>query len=146
MRKREGNRPDRRLALAGTYAKAELQELSDRVTYGGSSLHKLHPGNYGLIPSINPRPTKSVCDDLRVVAFDEAAQLLAAGVAAEMVSPFDRGGSPKYVWAVDEGGEVYEAKTKPPNTVYHGYRLGDDEEAMRRYILGEWEKRCPKLI
>jgi len=79
---------------------------------------------------------------LRMVALDEAAQLLAAGVAAEMVSPFDAGGSPKYVWAVDGGGQVYEAKTKPPDTVYHGYRLGDDEEAMRRYISGEWEKRC----
>ena len=142
MKKREGNRPDRRLVPAGTYSKAQLEELARRLTYAGSGLHKLHPGNYGFVPSINPRPSKSVCDDLRMVALDEAAQLLAAGVAAEMVSPFDAGGSPKYVWAVDGGGQVYEAKTKPPDTVYHGYRLGDDEEAMRRYISGEWEKRC----
>ena len=29
-----------------------------------------------------------------------------------MVSRFDLGGSPKYVWAVDGDGEVYEAKTR----------------------------------
>ena len=61
-----------------------------------------------------------------------------------MVSRFDPGGSPKYVWAVDGDDEVYEAKTKPPDTAYHGYRLGDDEEGMRRWVRDEWEKRCPK--
>jgi hypothetical protein len=40
--------------------------------------------------------------------------------------------------------EVYEAKTKPPSTVYHGYRLGEDETDMRRFILGEWRKRFPR--
>ena len=61
-----------------------------------------------------------------------------------MVSAFDPDGSPKYVWAVDGDGEVYEAKTKPPDMVYHGYRLGDNEEAMRRHIRDEWNKRCRK--
>jgi hypothetical protein len=60
-----------------------------------------------------------------------------------MVSPFDLGGSPKYVWVVDSDDEVYEAKTRPPEVIYHGYRIGDDEPDMRRYILGEWRKRCP---
>ena len=58
------------------------------------------------------------------------------------------GYSPKYVWAVDEHGEVYEAKTKPERAErgadYHGYRVGDDERDMRRYILDEWGRRCPK--
>jgi hypothetical protein len=144
MRKREGNRPDRRIVPAGTYARGQLEELARRLSYAGSALHKLHPGNYGFVPSINPRPSKSICDDLRVVALEEAVQLLAAGVAAEMISAFDAGGSPKYVWAVDADGDVYEAKTKPPDTVYHGYRLGDDEDAMRRHIRDEWEKRCPR--
>jgi hypothetical protein len=45
--------------------------------------------------------------------------------------------------AVDGDGDVYEAKTKPPDTVYHGYRIGEDEPQMRRYILGEWTTRCP---
>jgi hypothetical protein len=40
-------------------------------------------------------------------------------------------------------GEVCEAKTKPPDTVYHGYRIGEDEPQMRRHILGEWTRLCP---
>ena len=128
----------------GTYTAVELEELAKRLIYAGSGNHKLHPGNYGFIPSINPRPSKSVCDDLRPVMLEEASRLLAAGIAAEMISAFDREGSPKYIWALDGDGEVYEAKTRPPDTIYHGYRLGDDAEAMRRYIRDEWKKRCPK--
>jgi len=61
------------------------------------------------------------------------------------VSAFSEGGVPKYVWAVDQDGEVYEAKTKPEREMsYHGYRLGDDEIDMRKYVLGEWKRRCPK--
>jgi len=141
MRKRGGNRPDRRFAPMGTYSHAERKALAGRLTYAGSGLHKLHPGNYKLIPSKNPRPSKSVCDDLRPVTLHEASQLFAAGISAGMISPLGPGGTPKYVWAVDTNGEVYEAKTKPPDTVYHGYRRGDDDEQMRRYIRDEWNKR-----
>jgi len=144
MKRRDGNRPDRRIVPAKTYSELELDVLAALATYVGSGLHKLHPGNYGFIPSVNPRPSKSVCDDLRPVALEEAALLLAKGVKAGMVSRFDPAGSPKYVWAVDGDGEVYEAKTKPPDKAYHGYRLGDDEEGMRRWVRDEWEKRCPK--
>ncbi len=144
MRRREGNRPDRRFAPAGTYSEGELAALAARIVYVGSALHKLRPGDYGFTPSVNPRPSKSVCDDLRAIELMEAHFLLFAGVSVGLVSRFDPGGSPKYVWAVDGDGEVYEAKTKPPDTAYHGYRLGDDEEGMRRYIRDEWERRCPK--
>jgi len=144
MRKREGNRPDRRYAPAGSISPEVLEELSDRLRYEGSAHHKLHPGDYGFVPSINPRATKDLCDDLRPITFEDAERLFQEGIAAGLVSPFDRSGTPKYVWAVDTDDEVYEAKTKPPDTIYHGYRLGEDEEAMRRYILDEWRRRCPK--
>jgi hypothetical protein len=96
------------------------------------------------VPSFNPRPTKSLCDERRAIGLAEAQRLFGTGIEFGLISSFDRGGSPKYVWCVDEDGEVYEAKTKPPDIVYHGYRLGEDEEAMRRYILAEWERRCQK--
>jgi len=144
MRKREGNRPDRRYAPEGSFSRAELEQLSNRLHYGGSANHKLHPGDYGFVPSINPRPAKSLCDDHRVLTLAQAKRLFEAGMIAGMVSAFDQPGTPKYIWAVDSDGEVYEAKAKPPDTVYHGYRLGDDEEAMRRYILAEWGRRCQK--
>ncbi len=61
-----------------------------------------------------------------------------------MLSPFPQMGVPKYIWAVDEAGEVYEAKTRPEReTEYHGYRLGEDDRYMRERVLKEWRRRCP---
>jgi hypothetical protein len=88
--------------------------------------------------------SKSACDALRPVLRTEAEGLFIAGICLGMVSAFDPASTPKYVWAVDADGEVYEAKTKPPDIAYHGYRLGDDEIEMRRYILAEWRRRCPQ--
>ncbi len=144
MTKRQGNRPDRRVAPAGSVSPTELEALAARLRYEGSALHKLHPGDYGFIPPINPRPSKPPCDELRSVLLAEAAALFRRSIAAGMVSRLEQGGVPKYVWAVDADGEVYEAKTRPPDDAYHGYRLGDDERAMRRYIRDEWSKRCPQ--
>lgn len=143
-RRRQGNRPDRRVAPQGSIAAEELQALAVRVRYEGSNLHKLHPGDYGLVPPVNPRPSKSPCDELRTLLRAEAETLFRSGLAAAMVSPFESGRTPKYVWAVDAAGEVYEAKTKPSDTVYHGYRIGDDEPEFRRYIQGEWRARWPQ--
>jgi hypothetical protein len=72
----------------------------------------------------------------------EAARLLRQGIAKGMMSSFGQDGLPKYVWAVDEKGEVYEAKHKVgQETVYHGYRLGEDERDMRALVLKEWKQR-----
>lgn len=143
MGKRAGNRPDRRIAPAGSISADALRSLAERVQYVGSALHKLRPGDYGFVPSHNPRPSKSPCDELRPILNDEASQLFRRGIEVGMVSTFPEGGVPKYVWAVDGDGEIYEAKTRPEQEVsYHGYRLGDDEIDMRRYVLGEWKRRC----
>lgn len=143
IRVRQGNRPGRRWAQAGTYTKQELEGLVARVSYEGSSLHKLTPGNYGFVPPTNPRPTKSPCDDRRTVLKEEASALMVAGVRAGMVSAFAGEGVPKYIWAVDDDGEVYEAKTSPgQETAYHGYRLGDNEKQLKKMILQEWKQRC----
>lgn len=140
--KRQSNRPDRRFAAFGLISTSELNRLAPLLQYEGDPRHKLHPGDYGFVPPVNPRPTKSVCDDLGLVLRDQAVQLFQSGIEAGMVSPFVPGSTPKYVRAVDAAGEVYEAKAKPPDVVYHGYRLGDDERDMRRYILAEWRRRC----
>ena len=118
--------------------------LLARIRYAGSGHHKLRPGNYGFVPPSNPRPSKSACDDLRPVGRDEAEDLFREGIRHGMVSRFPADGVPKYVWAVDKDGEVYEAKTRPEReTEYHGYRLGEDDRHMRQYVLGEWRRRCP---
>jgi len=58
-----------------------------------------------------------------------------------MVSRYcEENGLPKYIWAVDEQGEAYEAKTG--NDGYHGYRLDEaSEKIMRELVLIEWAKR-----
>ena len=72
VRKREGNRPDRRLVPHGL-STHDLAELAKRLRYGGSGIHKIRPGDYGFVPCVNPRPSKSVCDDLRPILLEEAA-------------------------------------------------------------------------
>lgn len=143
IRLRHGNNPARRLMQEGTYDHAALQALTGRVTYVGSANHKLKPGNYGFVPPVNPRASKSPCDDRRSVLIEEARSLLEIGIGLGMVSAFEGDGVPKYVWTVDADGEVYEAKTKPgQERCYHGYRLGEDDRAMRELIREEWKRRC----
>jgi hypothetical protein len=143
IRKRQGNRPDRRIAAAGFADCATKEELLERLRYVGSSNHKLHPGNYGFAPPQNPRPSKSACDEIRAILLEEAAELFRSGIRLGMFSEFTAGGVPKYVWAVDDAGEAYEAKTRPEReTDYHGYRLGEDDRPMREYLRKEWKLRC----
>jgi hypothetical protein len=144
-RKRQGNRPNRRISPSEAIPSDVRAALKARLRYVGSANHKLRPGDYGFVPTHNPRPSKSPCDDLRPVSIADATALFERGIDLGMVSCFENGGAPKYVWSVDQFDEVYEAKMKPgQEEQYHGYRLGDDEHAMRRYVLEEWSKRCPK--
>lgn len=61
-----------------------------------------------------------------------------------MFSSFFFGDYPKFIWRVDEDGEVYEAKTDDvtPGT-YHGYRLEEDDN-MRESVKRAWMERCPE--
>ena len=109
-----------------------------------SALHKTKPANYGLSPPTSPRPSKSLCDGVRVVPKAEAKKLLASGFAKGIVSSHRQGrlNLPKFVWAVDDAGEVYEAKLGADGKNYHGYRLGYDEKSMRKWVKREWNNRA----
>jgi hypothetical protein len=142
MTKRQSNRPDRRIAPIDTYGSDDRSRVAKAARYVGSANHKLSPGDYGFNPPTNPRPSKSVCDGCRKLLLAEAVRLFSSGVSKGMMSPSSSGQLPKYIWAVDARGEVYEAKTKPgQDGAYHGYRLGEDERHMRAYIRAEWDKR-----
>ena len=139
---RQGNRPDRRFVAAGTYDDTRLSSVKAAARYTGSGHHKLHPGDYGFDPPVSPRPSKSVCDDLRPVMRDEAKALFGAGIDLGMISVVGPDGLPKYVWTVDESGEAYEAKASGSDPgAYHGYRLNENDE-MRKIVLKEWKRRC----
>ena len=144
LRKREGNRPDRRILPASASTPGERAALLKEVIYIGSAHHKRRPGDYGFNPPSNPRPSKTPCDpkgkDPVLVA--KARALFGAGMAKGMFSALGESGLPKYVWAVDANGVAFEAKSRPEHeTEYHGYPLGDDEAVMRSYVLGEWKQR-----
>lgn len=139
--KREGNNPKRRIAKLGFFTGRELGGLASAAQYEGSALHKTRPADYGFEPQVAPRPAKSICDGMRVIRRDEAQALLRAGIRLGMVSSHLEGDWPKYVWAVDDSGEVYEAKLGHDRLRYHGYRLAEDDNAMREWVIDEWSKR-----
>ena len=141
--KRPGNNPKRRIAPADLLTEAQRAELARVVKYVASGHHKRNPANYGL-QRTSPRPTKSLCDLLRIVPLDEAKAMIQKGILCGMISEFVFGAYPKFIWCVGEDGEVYEAKTDPvvPG-VYHGYRLEEDDN-MRDYIRAVWKQRCPQ--
>jgi hypothetical protein len=139
MRARQGNNPKRRIAPSDRLELAAREALAARLVYVGSSYHKLRPGDYSFHPPVSPRPWKSVCDGRRIILKDEAARLFRAGIMNGMFSNLSDDGMPKYVWAVDADGEVYEAKTGIEG--YHGYRL-EEEDDFRAFAQKEWEKRC----
>jgi hypothetical protein len=113
--------------------------MAATLTYHGSALHKRHPGDYNFSPPVNPRPWKSLCDGKRVIARQEAQELLRQGIIRGLISDFPEGGIPKYVWSVDGSGDAYEAKYDTQG--YHGYRLEEDDD-FRLLVLKEWNRRC----
>jgi hypothetical protein len=140
VRTRQSNNPKRRIVPRDSFRAKDREALLKAARYVGSALHKRTPSTYGFHPPTNPRPHKSLCDDVRAIPLDEAQRLFEEGVEKGMVSTFREGGLPKYVWSVDESGEAYEAKLG--NDGYHGYRLSEETEPdMRKLILREWAAR-----
>ena len=140
MKPRQSANPKRRIAPSQSLDASQQECLLDATRYVGSALHKRTPSDYGFHPPANPRPHKSLCDDLRMIPRVEAEALFAAGILKSMVSTHCEGDLPKYVWSVDDQDEVYEAKIG--NDGYHGYRLDRESEgAMRSLVLREWSLR-----
>ena len=141
--KYRSNNPKRRIAGTDHFRQADLAHFAENAVYEGTAHHKRHPADYGFDPPVSPRPWKSVCDDLRTIGRVEAGKLFKEGLRRRMVSTYLIGGLPKYVWAVDAGRPVYEAKLGTDGTrrTYHGYRLRRDEEDLRRWVMAEWRRR-----
>ena len=139
--KREGNNPKRRIAPADLLDSAARIVLANKIKYIASGHHKRNPADYGL-ERTNPRPTKSLCDKIRIIPLKEANHLIRKGISFGMISSYAFDGFPKFVWCVGDDGEVYEAKTEPVTPgVYHGYRL-EEEDDMRDLVKGVWNERC----
>ena len=141
MPARQGNNPKRRIAARGSLSEEDLKALIREVRYTGSSLHKKNHADYGFDPPVNSRSNKSLCDGVRSILLKEASRLFKSGLKRGMVSGFGEGELPKYVWAVDEHGEAYEAKLGDDGRSYHGYRLGANDRNMMKYVTEEWKRR-----
>lgn len=107
-RKGQGNDKKRRIAAPGTIS-CETRANLNGSRYIGSAHHKTQPADYNFNPPVNPRHGKSLCDELRSITLREAIKLFRSGVESGMVSNHQERGLPKYVWAVDQDGEAYEA-------------------------------------
>lgn len=143
MPKRQGNNPKRRIIPRHEIDGDALDRLLDEACYTGSALHKRSAADYGFHPPANPRPNKSLCDGSgRIVRLADARALFRKGVKRGMISNADDGRLPKYVWAVDSAGRVYESKLEQGSSNYHGYELGEDDDGMRRLVVNEWRSRC----
>lgn len=140
MMKYVGKSPKRRIAKADHFTEEQLKNFAGTGRYRGSAHHKRRPADYGFEPPVNPRPSKSLCDDKRVIRLEEATQLFKDGIARGMVSMEQQKGLPKYVWAQDEQCDAYEAKLGDDGRSYHGYRLGEDDR-MREWVIDEWKRR-----
>ena len=144
MPKRQGNNPKRRIIPRNELDLEDLGRLAKEARYVGSAHHKSKPADYGFTPSTSPRPNKSLCDRKRIVRKGEAKALFLQGLSRGMVSPYAKNGFPKYVWAVDQYDEVYEAKVGSlDGQSYHGYALSADEERDQcRLVITEWTARA----
>ena len=140
-RKGQGNDKKRRIAPLGTVS-CETKANLDKARYVGSAHHKTRPADYNFNPPINPRHGKSLCDELRPITLREAIKLFRSGVRLGMVSTHrdQEMDLPKFVWAVDQDGEAYEAILGSDGPNYHGYRL-KREAPNRERVIAEWNRR-----
>ena len=141
MPKRQSNNPKRRIAPRDETEPQFLDRVTATAVYTGDGQHKSKPADYGFHPPTSPRPNKSLCDGTRIIKLAEATALFREGIRRGMISTYRVDGLPKYVWAVDAYGHVYEAKLSKNSRNYHGYELGYNERAMKKIVAEEWHLR-----
>jgi len=129
--------PKRRIRTAAP--DDDLADLTKRVKYTGSPYHKRNPGDFGLSPPSQPRPHKTLCDDMTdITTVKESLRLLRRGVSKGLISEQTRGGFPQNVWAVTEDGVPLEAQlTNREKGVYHGYPMPSTDN-FRDEVLRHW--------
>jgi len=134
--------PKRKLLTpAQAHARAdELEQLAERVGYGGNPEHKKNPGDFNLTPPSDPRQGKSLCDVAKIFRRDEALKLVQAGLRRGLVSDRIAGDWPKNVWAVTHDGIPMEAQLENPGLgTYHGYPM-PETDPLSVEVVRRWER------
>ena len=141
MKKRSGYNPKRELAPADVITSEERHGLATRVIYKGNPQHKKYPNDYGLTPPSAPRSGKTLCDADGEFPKVNAEALLKAGVEKGMISVQRRNGWPQNIWAVDDGGQPFEAQLESREQGhYHGYPMPADDP-FREIVTAKWRQR-----
>lgn len=140
MKRRNGTyNTKRQLAALENWSNDRLEQLSQRLRYGGNPEHKRNPGNFGLTPPSAARKGKLLCDEIGLFQRQEALALLRSGVAAGLISERCVNGWPQNIWAVREG-RVLEAQLEQSETGnYHGYPL-QQEDPFAELVLNRVEQ------
>ena len=111
------------------------RELEARVGYGGNPEHKRNPGDFDLTPPSQPRPDKSLCDNISVFRRSEALSLLHRGIRRGLISEQRVGEDklPQNIWSVTKDGEPVEAQLEnQQKATYHGYPLEKNDPFRKR--------------
>lgn len=141
MQRRSGYNPKRRLSAADAWPLEKRTAFVQQLAYGGNPEHKKKPNDYGLTPSMHPRPGKTLCDASGPLPKRDALLLLKNGAMRGMMSERLNGEVPQNIWAVSDQGPVYEAQIEnAARCTYHGYPMPSEDD-FRAVILGEWALR-----
>ena len=140
MQRRSGFNPKRRIRR--DLEPDDLTALADRVKYGGNPEHKRNPGDFGLTPPLQPRPDKTLCDEVKIFSRREATELLKEGVKKGLISEqCAQNGYPQNIWAVTEEGWPLEAQLENARQgTYHGYPM-PQADPFREEVLTRWNKK-----
>lgn len=136
MRKRRSFNPKRRIrSVAST---DYLTDLAKRVIYGGNPEHKRNPGDFGLTPPSQPRPDKTLCDEVGIYKRSVAQSLLRRGVEKGLISENEHNGYPQNIWSVTQDNQPMEAELENREQgAYHGYPV-PSTDPLREEILARW--------
>ena len=130
--------PKRRIAPAGHASQQDLDKMADSIAYGGNPEHKRNPGDFGLTPPADPRPSKSLCDVAGIFRRVQALELLQTGVRKGLVSDRQESGWPKNIWSVTPNGIPLEAQLENPvQGSYHGYPM-PDSDPLASEVIARW--------
>ena len=131
------------LAKAGSISRDKLERMEGAARYRSSPYHKSRLSSSDPRIATRPRPDKTICDVPTLGDCRNAGDLLRAGFRRCMVSEQNRQGWPQNVWAVDDGGTVYEAQLSNSELgEYHGYPIKKDD-GFASFIGEEWGRRRP---
>ena len=140
MRRNGTYNTKRQLADLANWPQARLEQLGQRLLYGGNPEHKRNPGDFNLTPPSGARKGKMLCDEVGVFRRQDALDLLRSGVVAGLISERCINGWPQNIWAVHDG-RVLEAQLEQSGTgTYHGHPLQQEDpfaELVLRRLGGE---------